>query len=92
MIVGNFLSFENQTELTMIPSNKTRKNVYHKIQIRSTPLLKYAVIYGANASGKSNLVEVFRFVKSCVSKVIPAESTSMFCKNKQENAEKPSVF
>lgn len=92
MIVGNFLSFENQTELTMIPSNKTRKNVDHKIQIRSTPLLKYAVIYGANASGKSNLVEVFRFVKSCVSKVIPAESTSMFCKNKQENAEKPSVF
>jgi AAA15 family ATPase/GTPase len=41
----------------MIPSNKTRKKTDHKISIKSTPLLKYAVIYGANAAGKSNLIE-----------------------------------
>ncbi len=92
LIVENFLSFEKETELTMIPSNKTRKKAEHKINIKSTALLKYAVIYGANASGKSNLIETFKFIKYCVNKTIPAEATTKFCKTKEENAKKPSTF
>ena len=60
--VDNFMSFEKETELTMIPSNKTTKKKEHKIKIKSTSLLKYAVIYGANAAGKSNLVKAFNFI------------------------------
>ncbi len=92
LLVENFMSFENETVLTMIPSNKTRKKTDHKINVKSTPLLKYAVIYGANAAGKSNLVEVFRFIQYCVTKAIPAEATTMFCKTTKENAEKSSTF
>lgn len=90
--VNNFLSFEDETELTMIPSNKTRKKTEHKISVKSTPLLKYAVIYGANAAGKSNLVEAFRFIQYCVFKAIPAQAITMFCKSKEANSIKPSTF
>lgn len=92
LTINNFLSFENETELTMIPSNKTTKKTEHKIKIKSTSLLKYAVIYGANASGKSNLVEAFDFIKYCVMKSIPIEATAMFCKTKEENSNEDSSF
>lgn len=92
VIVDNFLSFEQETELTMMPSNKTRKIMEHKIDVKSTPLLKYAVIYGANASGKSNLIEVFSFIQYCVKKAIPMEAITKFCKTTQSNIERPSLF
>lgn len=92
LILDNFLSFENQTELTMIPSNKTRKKAEHKINVKSTSLLKYSVIYGANAAGKSNLVTAFKFIKYCMKKAIPAEANTMFCKTSKSNITRPSMF
>ena len=92
VIVDNFLSFNKETELTMIPSNKTRKIPEHKINVKSTSMLKYAVIYGANASGKSNLIEAFRFIKYCVEKAIPAEAADKFCKVSECNSNRPSLF
>ena len=91
-VVDNFLSFNKETELTMIPSNKTRKIPEHKITVKSTSVLKYAVIYGANASGKSNLIEVFRFIKYCVEKAVPAEATDKFCKVSECNSNRASLF
>jgi hypothetical protein len=35
ILVENFLSFEHETELTMVPSNKTRQKTDHKIDVRS---------------------------------------------------------
>lgn len=92
LTVDNFMSFEKETELTMIPSNKTTKKKEHKIKIKSTSLLKYAVIYGANAAGKSNLVEAFGFIQYCVMKSIPAQASTMFCKTKEENSKRNSSF
>ncbi|WP_310603316.1 AAA family ATPase [Anaerosporobacter sp.] len=92
LIVDNFKSFNKETELTMIPSNKTRKKVDHKISVKSTPLLKYAVIYGANAAGKSNLVEAFNFIQYSVVKAIPAYATTMFCKSEENNSKRASTF
>lgn len=57
LTVSNFKSFERKTSFTMISSNKIQGNKDHKVRLMtSTNVLKYAVIYGANASGKSNLV------------------------------------
>lgn len=92
ILIENFLSFEKETELSMNPSNKTRKKPEHKISVKNTPLLKHAVIYGANASGKSNLIEAFQFIKQCVTKSIPVNATNMFCKSNKENECKPSTF
>lgn len=90
--VENFKSFNELSELTMIPSNKIRKNNEHKSSIRNVGILKSAVIYGANASGKSNLIEVLHYMKHCVTNEIPVESISMFCKNQEENIKKISTF
>lgn len=90
--IENFKSFNQVTELTMISSNKIRTNASHRFKIKSTQLLKYGVVYGANASGKTNLVEFFKFFRECVRGGIPMEATQMFCKNRQENKDKESSF
>ncbi len=61
---GNFLSFRDKMVLSMDPSKSTRFN-NHLISASKggLNLLKCAVIYGANASGKSNLVKAFAFFK-----------------------------
>ena len=64
--VENFKSFDKAAELTMISSNKIRTNANHRLKIKSTQLLKYAVVYGANASGKTNLALFFKFFKDSV--------------------------
>lgn len=90
--IENFKSFDNITELTMISSNKIRVNANHRIKIENTQLLKYGVIYGANAAGKTNLIEFFHFFKKCIRKGIPIEGIGMFCKNREENKERESSF
>ena len=90
--IENFKSFDSAIELTMISSNKIRINASHRLKIKSTQLLKHGVVYGANAAGKTNLVEFFRFFKECVSKGIPMEAVGMFCKNREENKERESSF
>lgn len=90
--IENFKSFDCATELTMISSNKIRTNANHRLKIKSTQLLKYGVVYGANAAGKTNLVEFFRFFKECIRKGIPMEAAGMFCKNREENKERESGF
>lgn len=90
--VENFLSFDEETQLTMIPSSKIRKMPNHKVKIKKISLLKYAIIYGANAAGKSNLIRIFEFMANSVGEHIPVEANSMFCKSKESNSEKPSKF
>ena len=54
--VENFRSFDDLEELSMVSSSKIQANKNHKMKIKQVNLLKNAVVYGANASGKSNLV------------------------------------
>ncbi|MBP8640495.1 MAG: ATP/GTP-binding protein [Oscillospiraceae bacterium] len=88
----NFKSFDELTELTMISSNKIRTPIDHKSTIRGTSVLKSAAIYGANAAGKSNLIEAFHFYKYCVTKGLPTQSVQLFCKNKESNETRESSF
>lgn len=88
----NFKSFDEAVELTMVSSSKIQANNEHKVKIKSTNLLKYGVVYGANASGKSNLIDFFRLFKECVRKGLPLESGEWFCKNKEENRNRESSF
>ncbi len=90
--VENFKSFSEQTEMTMISSTKIQKGTDHRVKIKSTNILKYAVIYGANAAGKSNLIDFFWFLKSTLNDTIPMVATKWFCKCKEENINKNSSF
>ena len=90
--VENFKSFDQLTELTMVSSSKIQSLEEHKIKIRGTTLLKNAVVYGANASGKSNLIEFFSFFKSCLTDGMPIDYSRYFCKTRQENETRESSF
>ena len=89
--VENYLSFKEQAVLSLVPSSD--KEHLNNINDNGTfKGLNTIAIYGANASGKTNLVEFFRFFKDCVRGGIPMEATQMFCKNKEENKERESNF
>ncbi|MBP6919504.1 MAG: ATP-binding protein [Candidatus Omnitrophica bacterium] len=65
--VGNFLSFKDIVTFSMVASAKKEHadtNLF--IANNKLRLLKSAVIYGANASGKSNLIRAMRFMKKFV--------------------------
>lgn len=90
--VSNFLSFEKLTEFSMIPSSRVSGLSGHIIKTTETPLLKYGVIYGANAAGKSNLVEIFKFIKRCVQFRVIVSCEEEFCKNSEANKNRESLF
>ena len=63
-IVSNFMSFKEETEFNMLPSkgNGSRQLKDHNKKTKSgVEVLKTAAIYGANASGKSNLIKAKKF-------------------------------
>ena len=82
--VENYKSFDNREELSMISSSKIQTNKSHRLKIKQVNVLKNAVVYGANASGKSNLVDVLRFMKETLSEGLPVNSANYFCRNRAE--------
>ncbi|MGN0466399.1 MAG: ATP/GTP-binding protein [Lachnospiraceae bacterium] len=90
--VENFKSFDKQEELSMLSSSKIQDNKSHRLKIKQTNLLKNAVVYGANASGKSNLVITIGFIKKVLMEGLPVNSVNDFCRNKEENKNRESVF
>jgi AAA15 family ATPase/GTPase len=65
--VGNFRSISGYQEFSMISDSaiKDRVDTLYDIETPSVrePLLAVAVIYGANASGKSNLLKGFEYMR-----------------------------
>lgn len=90
--IENFKSFDQKEELSMISSSKIRGNKNHRVKIKQTQLLTNAVVYGANASGKSNLVAAFAFIKRTLLEGLPIGSANDFCRNKEANKTRESVF
>jgi AAA15 family ATPase/GTPase len=100
--VENFLSIKNLSTLSMIgaKSFKEHENT-NSIQIDTNlKVLKSAVIYGSNASGKSNFLNAIGFMKSVVlnsfKDAISEESSRKIALNKfllsSETDNKPSYF
>ena len=66
--VSNFRSFGEEQTLNMVASNKLTDHEGHLVPIGSTgrSLVRTATIYGANASGKSNLVRAMAAAQSAI--------------------------
>lgn len=62
----NILSFYEKSNFDMFPNPKREIFPHHINTNNQIPLLKHALIYGANGSGKSNFVKVLQFLKSFV--------------------------
>lgn len=71
--VSNFRSFKEEQALSFVASKDTAHSETNLIPFDNTHLLKAIAIYGANASGKSNLITaldlVSRFIRNSATKM-----------------------
>lgn len=88
---SNFLSFNQEQELSMIAGN-TKKKENHLIDENNLKLLKFSAIYGANASGKSNLLKAINFSKNIILGGIKVNFANLYCRIKDSNKNKISSF
>ena len=78
-------------EFSMI-AGKVRSKKEHIYDDGKLKLLKFAAIYGANASGKSNLVKAMDLMRRIVLGGLPEGHTEKYCKVDPDNKNKPSYF
>lgn len=89
--VSNFLSFDGLEELSL-EAGKTRKNSDRLYTNRRLKLVKCEAMFGANASGKSNLVEAMKFVQDMVEDSFPIGFSNKYYRLKEGNRTAPSNF
>ncbi len=89
--VKNFLSFKNETEINFESSLHGQKNWNVMRMQNNDVLMKTSLIYGANASGKTNILKAFSIIKRNVLKkwAIPQIKPFLFDKKVQHQ---PSYF
>ncbi|MEM6317276.1 MAG: ATP-binding protein [Bacteroidota bacterium] len=99
--IENFKCFKDEIKLSLIASNydkstRSSENIF-EVEKFGLKLLKSAVIYGANASGKTKLIEGLGFMKEFIlnsskeSQIDEEIGVSPFLLN-SSTSEKPSVF
>lgn len=93
--IQNFLSFKKEVSFSFeATSDNTLSDYYVAVQNDGTRILKMAMVYGANASGKSNLLGAFDFLNN-FTRHIPEEKeggTNFQPFEFGETAKKPGSF
>lgn len=64
--VQNFRSFKEQTSLSMVANGRLSQLKNHAMVVNDVSLLRGAFVYGANASGKSNLIHAVDFSRKII--------------------------
>lgn len=63
--IKNFLSFRDEVELSFEATKDTTFEEYQVVEVApKVRLLRFAMLYGANASGKSNVLKAFHFLEN----------------------------
>ena len=89
--ISNFLSFDEEQVFSM-EAGKVRSNIKRVYTKDGFKLLKFMAVYGANASGKSNLVAAFDFAQSVIVGEVPSSYANCYCRVNNKNIDKPSHF
>lgn len=89
--VSNFRSFEDSQTFSM-RAGKVRSFSDRLYSGKNNKLLKFMAIYGANASGKSNLVEALEFSQSIIVDGIPTNTANFCCRLSDENKNNVTTF
>ena len=63
--IKNLFSFKEETEFNLLPGRVKRLN-HHKYERNGIEVLKLTALYGANGSGKSNLIRSISLLKTLV--------------------------
>ena len=91
-IVNNYLSFNERQEFSMF-MGRSRIHQNRVKTVGDNGLLKFAALFGANASGKSNFIKAMACMDKTVEKGIIAISESdNYCRISGENKSRPSYF
>lgn len=72
--VENFSSFNDRQNFSLLPGKGTLKGEHKTKKIKGISVLKTSVLFGANASGKSNLIKAIEFGKRLVLRGTKSES------------------
>lgn len=94
---SNFCSFRDTAELSLIPTREKlhrNQHVYSLDGEGGTEVLKAAVIYGENASGKSNFIRALEFAKRFITRGVRPNKLigSTIFKLDESYQAKPSIF
>ncbi|MCK9536774.1 MAG: ATP-binding protein [Bacilli bacterium] len=89
--IDNFLSFAHQQTLLMIPSLEDDYH-NHRLQLGDFALLKTAIIYGANSSGKSNLIKAVSVGRDIIINGLDENYREYYAKTALANRERSSLF
>ncbi len=89
--VSNFRSFESLQTFSM-RAGKVRNFSERIYTDKKNKLLKFMSIYGANASGKSNLIDAMEFAQLIIIDGLPTNCGSYCCRLSSNNKNNTSVF
>ena len=64
-MVENFLSFKDEVEFSMV-AGESEEHPDHVHNVRDMRILKTGVVFGANASGKTNLIKAMSFAQDFI--------------------------
>lgn len=64
--ITNYKSFKDKITFSMVTDDTDKTQAQNYFEVNKTTLLKSAVLYGANASGKSNFVEALKEIRNIV--------------------------
>lgn len=88
-IAKNIYSFKDETEFNLFP-NKAQGLQHHKVKSGDFEFLRYSAIYGANGSGKSNLIKAISFLETLVKEgKLPSETEDIKFKLNDDNLKLP---
>ena len=89
--ISNFLSI-NEKQTFSMEAGKARKHSDRIYREKGLKLTKCQAIFGANASGKSNFIEAFQFIRHTVIKGLPSGISNKYFRLIKENQSLPSTF
>lgn len=88
----NFSSFNDKNYLDFT-AGKTEKHPNHVYNFNKVKILKSAIIYGANASGKSNIIKALEYSKNIVLEGLEnVETYKKYFRLHKDNNTKPTIF
>lgn len=99
--ISNFMSFGYKTDEKgeMVPTEyylyagRSEQHKERVISYKERKVLKFSSIYGANASGKTNLIRAIAAGrKIALNTMDGADSQGTFCRSSEENSNRPTLF
>ncbi|MGM0532726.1 MAG: AAA family ATPase [Bacteroidota bacterium] len=90
LFVRDFLSFNDEIEFSLYPGQGSylSNHIVRNEKRDDIPALKTGILYGANASGKSNLVKAIGFMEFMVTKGFPLDGGIVYNPFKLKKPEK----